>query len=413
MISEREVNTMPDKPRRLAVAGQIGPEVNRYYAKVARYYTAAGVIALAVFLLFLCAVIVFGSDYITTENLGYLVREFGTASDEGARDFGKIVYNGSDDTRFSWFRGGAAVCGTDYYRYFDKNGMSVIADPLNYAKPTLVSSEKYMLVYDTGGTGWAVYNQLTQIVSRTSDERIIAGDIADDGSLVLVTRSRDTKYVVELYNAAFNRSMLSYKDNYVLAAAISGDGKRFLTASAVPSSTDFDCEIEICERGEETSLTKDLLSHEMPLMASASGSGFVVLCESAVHYYNEYGIHEKTVTLSGMTLKYADIRNGRVAVAGQANALGSEHRIVVLDANGDILCDTVLKQRVSGIRMGRNLSDSLCCLWNADTVLSIGPDGERTEEKIENGDILDVLPLNTGALLCQKTAAWQIFADRQ
>ena len=403
---------MPEEnERRPAVAGKIRAEVNKYYAGVAKKYTAAGVVCLALFLLYLCAMFVFGSDYITTENLSYLMRDFGGAADEGAQDFGKIVYNGTADTRFSWFRGGIAVAGSDYFRYFDKNGLSVISDSLNYADPVLVPSDRYMLVYDMGGTGWSVYNQLTRIVGRTSEERIIAADIASDGSLVLVTRFRDTRYVVELYNAAFNRTMLSYKDSYVLSAAISPNGEQFLVASAVPSSTDFDCEIEICRRGESTPLAKDTLSHQMPLMCDSAGKGFVVLCDSAVCYYNEYGIRDKTVSLTGMTLKFADIRNGCAALVGQVNALGSEYRALILDASGEVLCDTVLKERITGARMGRNTSDALAYLRTTDSVVRILPGGETESFRPENGEILDIVPLASGALLCQKSSASQIFDD--
>ena len=402
---------MAQKTGRLTVAGKIEPEVNRYYAKIAGRYTAAGIAALVIFLLYVGSVIVFASDSITTENLSYLVRDFGTAADDSGRDFGRIVYNGSSSTAFSWFRGGLAVCSPDSYRYFDKNGLSVVADPLNYADPVAVPGEKYMLVYDMGGTGWTVYNQLTRIVSRQAEDRIIAADIASDGSVVMVTRSRDTRYVVSLYNAAFNRTMLSYKDGYVLAAAISGDGEQFLVASASPSTTDFDCEIELIRRGEDTPLAKDVLSHTMPLMAKASEKGFVILCDSAVLYYDEYGVRQKTVSLTGMTLKYADISSGRAALAGQVNALGSEHRILVLDADGSVLCDRLLRQRVSGIGMSRNISDALCYVRGADTVLRIGPGGEEETYAPENGEIIGLVPLNAGALVCQKSAAWQIFTE--
>ena len=64
-----------------------------------------------------------------------------------------------------------------------------------------------------------------------------------------MTRSRETKYVVELYNAAFNKSMSIYKENYVLGAALSPDGEYIVIASGVPADTDLGCEISIIKRG--------------------------------------------------------------------------------------------------------------------------------------------------------------------
>ena len=146
-------------------------------------------------------------------------------------------------------------------------------------------------------------------------------------------------------------------------------------------------------------------------MARATPDGFVVLCDSAVHYYDTYGVRQKTVSLTGMTLKYADLSSGRAALVGQVNALGSEHRILVLDQGGEVLADQVIHQRIAGVNMSRNVSDALCYLRTNDSVIRIRPDGSTESYTPESGEIVGVVPLSSGALLCQKTAAWQIFAD--
>lgn len=397
---------------KLAVAGKIEPEVNRHYARVAKRYAAAGIICMILFVAYLLGLIVFGSEYITYDNMRYLIRDFGTAAGEGAREFGKIVYNGSADTVFAYFRGGAAVCTPDAYRYFDKNGTQIIADPLNYSDPVLAPSDKYMLVYDVGGTGYSVYNQLTGIVAKETEDRIIAADIADDGSLVLVTRSKDTKFVVELFNAAFHKTMEVYKDGYVLGVAMAPDGKQFLVASAIQSSTDFNCEIQICERGSAEEVSREIIPHAMPLAVRATDDGYIVLCDTAVYYYSRYGTAVRTVSLAGMTLKYADIADGRIALTGQVNALGSEHRILVLDRTGETLYDDTMRIRTGGIRVSRG-DDALCYLIVSDGVIRVAADKSLSQESPESGDILDVIPLGAGALMCQKNAAYQIFAGRK
>lgn len=403
---------MPRTEEKLAVAGKIEPEVNRHYARVAKRYAAAGVICMILFVAYLLGLIVFGSEYITYDNMRYLIRDFGTAAGEGAREFGKIVYNGSADTVFAYFRGGAAVCTPDAYRYFDKNGTQIIADPLNYSDPVLAPSDKYMLVYDVGGTGYSVYNQLTGIVAKETEDRIIAADIADDGSLVLVTRSKDTKFVVELFNAAFHKTMEVYKDGYVLGVAMAPDGKQFLVASAIQSSTDFNCEIQICERGSAEEVSREIIPHAMPLAVRATDDGYIVLCDTAVYYYSRYGTAVRTVSLAGMTLKYADIADGRIALTGQVNALGSEHRILVLDRTGETLYDDTMRIRTGGIRVSRG-DDALCYLIVSDGVIRVAADKSLSQESPESGDILDVIPLGAGALMCQKNAAYQIFAGRK
>ena len=68
--------------------------------------------------------------------------------------------------------------------------------------------------------------------------QIIVGDIATDGTMVIATRSRDTKYVVDVYNSAFNRTMSIYKENYVLGVAISPDGEYILYGVSYTSVKD-------------------------------------------------------------------------------------------------------------------------------------------------------------------------------
>ena len=150
----------------------------------------------------------------------------------------------------------------------------------------------------------------------------------------------------------------------------------------------------------------------MPLAVRATDDGYIVLCDTAVYYYSRYGTAVRTVSLAGMTLKYADIADGRIALTGQVNALGSEHRILVLDRTGEALYDDTMRIRTGGIRVSRG-DDALCYLIVSDGVIRVAADKSLSQESPESGDILDVIPLGAGALMCQKNAAYQIFAGRK
>ena len=183
----------------VSVAGRITPQINRYYYKISRKYMTVGILFMLLLVLYLICVMAFFGEYVTYENLRYLIRDFSAMSVPGSGDFTKIVYNGSDDMTFSVFRGGVAACDGDSYLYYDTGGINLISDKMNYADPVLVPSEKYLLAYDLSGNGYAIYNQLTRIVQRETEGRIMAGDIADDGSCILVTRSRETRFVVDVF----------------------------------------------------------------------------------------------------------------------------------------------------------------------------------------------------------------------
>lgn len=393
---------------KIPVLDGVEPRVNRYYLKVSRKYMAAGIALMLTLIGYIIFVMLFLGQYVTYDNLKFLVRDMSALSIPGSGEYSSIVYNGSDELVTSSFRGGTAICTVDSYLYYDSGGGLLVEDSCSYTSPDMVTSGKYLLLYDVGGTGYSVYNQLTRIIERTSSQPIVTGDISDDGSLLLVTRSRETKYVVELYNAAFNKSMSIYKENYVLGAALSPDGEYIVIASGVPADTDLGCEISIIKRGSDTPLYTSSYTHTMPLEIEALDDGFILLCDNGLYFFNYSGGITSSYSFTGMNLRYADITKSGAVVVGSVNALGSENKCAVFDSTGENVYSAVLDVRISGAYGSVNYDDSLAYLTAADRVIKIHPDG-TTEEYTPETEVLTVVPMNKGALLCSRSSAAPAF----
>lgn len=390
----------------VSVADRIVPQVNRYYLKVSRRYMVLGIVLMLALIFYIVFVMLFCGEYVTYANLRYLVRDWNAMTMPGSEDFTKIVYNGSDNTKFTYFRGGLAMCNADSYLYYDASGIQLIDDNISYADPVTASSDKYMLVYDVGGEEYAVYNQLTQIISRNAEGRIIAGDIADDGSMVLAKRSRETRFVVEVYNAAFNKTMNIYKENYVLDVAVSPNGEQIIICSAVSAATDFNAEVEICRKGSSERVALMTYEHTMPLDVLAADEGFVLLCDKGIYFFDYEGHIHDSATFEGMSLTYADLNGVTSAVVGSSNALGSENRVMVFDASGTLLVDQEIHSRITGIAASRDPEDVLLYMMTMDSVTKILPDGSSLTHKPEFGEVLDIIPLDKGVLICQESGAY-------
>ncbi|MBQ8186862.1 MAG: hypothetical protein IJ037_08315 [Clostridia bacterium] len=395
----------------VSVAGRIEPQINRYYYKISKKYMVTGILFMLLLVLYLICVMAFFGEYVTYENLKYLVRDFSAVSVPGSGDFSKIVYNGSDSMTFTLFRGGVSACDGDSYLYYDTGGINLISDDMNYADAVLVPSEKYLLAYDLGGTGYSIYNQLTRIVEREADGRIMSGDIGDDGSCILVTRSRETRYVVDVFNAAFNKTMSIYKENYVLDAAVSPDGTYVIIVSAVPDATDFNCEIEICMKGRSEPLTVLTYEHTMPLDVFAYEDGFLALCDNGIYAFDYSGMSRGGASFTGMQLKYADDGGDGVVCVGQVNALGTENRLIAVSSSGEVTFETVLEKRVNGVYAAPSSSGAAAYIRTPDSVIRVDENGEFEEHKPQISDILTVLPTDDGAIVCGKSAAYTAFDD--
>lgn len=395
----------------VSVAGRIGPRINRYYYKVSKKYMAVGIMFMLLLMLYLICVMVFFGEYVTYENLKYLVRDFSAVSVPGGGEFSKIVYNGSEGMTFAGFRGGVSICTGDSYLYYDAGGINLIADDMNYSDPVLAASEKYLLAYDLGGTGYSIYNQLTRIIQRNTEGRIMSGDIADDGSCLLVTRSRDTRYVVDVFNAAFNKTMSIYKENYVMDAELSPDSTYIVIVSAIPDDTDFNCEIEICMTGRDQSLTKLVYEHTMPLDVFAYEDSFLVLCDNGIYAYDYSGMTLEGQSFSGMRLKFASEGEEAVVCAGQVNTLGTVNRIIAVGRDGSLLYDNTAELRVAGVYASVCPDRVIAYLRTPDAVIEIETDGTENRCDPHSAEILTVLPMKDGAVLCGKNSAYAAFID--
>ncbi len=365
-----------------------------------------GILLMLTLVLYIVGVMTFFGEYVTYDNFKYLARDFSAITLNGSSDFTRIVYNGREKMSFGYFRGGMAMVNGDELKYYDSSGICLFEENIGYAEPIIVGGSKYMLVYDLGGVGYSIYNQLTRIIEREADGEIVTADIAEDGSAVLVRRSHETKYVVEVYNSAFNKAMSIYKDNYVLDAGISPDGGRIIICSAVPSDTDFSCEIDICERGRSESITVQTYEHTMPLDVQTADDGFVLLCDRGIYFYDYDGKSRASFVFDDMSLSYADINESSAVVVGSTNALGNESRVVVLDLTGEVLYDSTVDMRLTGVYASRNTKYAMAYLETASGVTLIDGSGQSVLLKTDRiDDIISVVPLDSGAVICRKNGA--------
>lgn len=400
----------------LRVSSGIRPQTNRYYARVALLYRTAAVVTGVVLALFCMVVLAVGSEYITYENLTYLARDFDLTMDGSGEMTSAVYYPRHESMKFAPYKTGMAVAGSDILTIYDSAGIVLAEDTLNYTTPCLAVSDKYVLTYDLGGKTYAVYNTLTRVIRRETDFKILSADMSDCGAFVLVTRSNETKYVVELYNEALNQTMSIYKDHYVMDAAVRHDGERLVIVSAVPGQTDFGCEVSLCAAGEGEPLMTVTFGGLMPLDAAFHPDGsFSVLCDGAVLFFDRDGNQLRRYALTGMTLVGADMRNGYVALIGAENALGSENRVLVLNASGEELLSQMYRERMKQVCLTRNEEgDPLCAVLTAGTVLSMDEDGILAACLLEDDDVLTLRQAAGGVMICTKDCMYPaVFADTE
>jgi len=385
------------------VSKKIKPQTNRYYGRVAVLYRLAAVVLGTLLVLFTMALMVVGRDYITYDNLAYLAKDFDMSVRSEGTAVSVVQYDRHENLLFAPYKNGMTVAGGESITIYDGGGIVLLRETLSYDTPCLAVSDKYVLAYDLGGRSYSIYNTLTRVINRQTTFKITAADVSDDGAFLLVTRSNDTKYVVELYNSALNHTMSVYKDNYVMDAAIRKDGDRFVICSAYPTETRLNCEVSLCAAGKKEPVTTVTFAGLMPLCAAFGPQGdFTVLCDTAVLFFDKNGELVNRYNISGMTLVSADMRDGRTALIGAENALGSENRVVVLDSDGSLLLEQTYRERMQKICLDRKKSDTLCTVLTPGSLLQMDAGGIVRSVSMEDDDILTIVQAYHGVMLCTK-----------
>lgn len=401
----------------LRVSSKIAPQITKYYLKISKRYQTACALFVIVLLVYLVFILSVYGEYITYANLQYLLRDIDTITSSGESSFSQIKYSGQNEQTFAVFKNGLATAGKESVSLFDSSGLLLCEDPISFSDPVLVPSNKYLMLYDIGGNSYSIYNSITRVVSRQTDYKIVDGDMSDSGAFILVTRSNETKYVVEVYNSALNHTMSIYKDNYVMDTAISRNGKKIVVCSAVPAETDFNCEIALYTEGNSEMFNKIVLSQTMPLYVRFLEDGFAVLCDNGLYFYDEDGVNVSSYLFSGMTLEYADLSEEYIVLVASENALGSENRILVFENDGTLLYNEVVKKRVNGVCAPTEKSGkAIAYLLTPETVVRIFPskNGEETEytleeESIREEDVLSIRAADNGIVVCRSTGAYYLF----
>lgn len=393
-----------EQPPRTAVAwnaAQKAAQKNRYYARVSRRWRAVGWLFGVLLAVYLIAILAIYGKYITYDNLTYLARDFDLSVRTSSNTYTTVSYSRQETLVFTPYKSGMAVVGSDMLRLYDGAGISLIEDNLNYTSPAVCASDKYLLVYDLGEKQYSIYNALTRVVRRDTDFRILCADMSDAGPFVLVTRSNETRYVVEYYNEALNRTMSVYKDYYVLDAAVRDDGERFVICSAIPSGTDLSCEISLCQAGAGEPVKTAVYAGAMPLAADFAPNGsFTVVCDTCVLTFDADGEELSRYPISGMTLVTAQQSDGITVIVAAENALGSKNRIVVLDSAGNILLEEHRHERIVSVCVTGN--DSLCAVLTANAVLTFDAAGIYQTYPLSDEDALALACTGGRLIVCTK-----------
>jgi len=325
-------------------------EVNKYYLDWGSRFGVMKYLTLVFLAFYLVVMLVMYRSYITYDNLTFILRDISSDSSEINTEFADVSYDKQNNMDFAMYKGELAVVGTSNITLYSSAATKTFTYPVSMENPVFLSSDKYLLLYDLGGTSYSMYTNLTRVLDTTEESVIENASIADDGSYVIVSRARDSKYLVTMYSSSFEMVARYSKKRYVTDAQISPNGKTLAICSVDIESAFFDTKVELYEKEGETPIAEFSLQKVYPLKIEYfDNNSFCVICDSTVLFFDKSGnlVSQYNTAMNSVSSYHSD--RDTLVLAYNESSVDARSSIILFDNGGNVLYNISTPYSVSDI----------------------------------------------------------------
>ncbi len=324
-----------------------------YYASVSALYKVVERLLWVVLVIFIIFSLLTNYQEITYNNFFYLLRDFTTAADSESSNYQVLSYDSSNRQNFALYRGGLVSAAPSAVSVFTAGGRRTMRNNNDYYSPNVVTSDKYVLVYDTASASFSVYNSFSKVYNEKLDSPITDACFDSKGAFALATRKNDIKTEVFLYDKNIKLRGVVPDNRFIFDMALDSDSGRFAAVyydEGVGVGATSLCIYDI-ESSKSAGLIKEItIDGEFPLACSFLEDGRIaVITDRSIKIYGKkYAEIESINFEDGHITAFEATERGAAAVVSS----GVPKRIIAFDESGELLYDN---------EMGENISDVSIC----------------------------------------------------
>ena len=188
-------------------------------------------------------------DQINGDNFRRLMAKINLGVSSGAIESGHLQL-GTGETVV--YKDGFAHASVEKLIITDKNGTEFQNTTLGYRTPCISANNRYVLVYDSDGTGLMVADSFSVLFEKNMEDNIVTARMNDDGYLVVVTEGDGFLAKVYVFDSSF-KEIYRYRslNRYILDAAISADNKSVIVSAMNTSQSEITAEIQCFRLNKE------------------------------------------------------------------------------------------------------------------------------------------------------------------
>lgn len=344
--------------KRKIIENMFGEEdkYNQFYGNASLAYRFLSFLMVVCFLFCIIAASFLNANSFTLSNLEYICRNFALQLEANENDsVYAIKYNPDTSRNYSLFKDGLVVSGSNGLTVFSATGRITANEAINYINPKMLAGDKYILIFDSMGKSYTVYNTFSSVYSSTLEHTILGAAIADNGYYALITSSDEYNSSVELYNNDFELIYRINKNGYITSLCMT-DSISVICTVNVDSFGRFSSETMIFDYITGTELGNTESISDIPIYCEGSNESITVICESGVYIYdyncNTIGKYLFTEQL----LSNFSCDSGYILMLFKNQGFNTDYSLICIDKSAEIIYEHTIEGTVFSVDLSDNIS---------------------------------------------------------
>ncbi len=337
-------------------------------AKIAYILGISKIISASALCILLLLTVVFGSGAISYEKVYYMVKDISYVKSFGEGAPESLSYSRPVQNQvFEVYKNGLVAASDSEIKMFTATGRVTLTAGSEMVNPRVSTSSGYILIYDQGRKSFSVYNSFVKLYSEHTEYPVAFADMSDNGEFLVVASSAKYASVVKIYNGEFKLQSELSKNERVIWASISSNGRYAAVMTLGASAGEAKVKVSVldCKKGEVISETD--VSGSMPYRCDfLSNDRIAILLDDKALVISREGraVGEYVYPASAQRI---DVYKDRFAILFSEGAISGQKQLSVFDSG----CSNIFTASVEGSIRDLELSGSYVYLLNSKEAIRI------------------------------------------
>lgn len=332
--------------------------------------------------------LIFSGGRLGIDDLYYMAMDIGHMNSYTESSSGILNYTQTQtNCDFALYKKGLAVAGNSEVKIFNSTGRVTLTSGDIFSNPVIVTSNKYVLVYDLGGNKFSVYNSFKRLHTFTFDGKISYASMCEDGGFAVAVSSQDYNSVVYMYDEDCNKIGTYSCNEYVISAQMSQNGKYTAVLATSAKNGKMTSKITVLKKNGKKIYsqfnTDDVTPYKCEIL---DNNRIAVFCSDRMVVYSLKGKMKQEYMYNDSRLSYISFGEDAISLLFEDDLINGQNTLVVLNKNGRCIYSGKIQGSFTDICMYKDcvflLTNNGICKFNFRTKVTVFEEATDTFGKI-------------------------------